>query len=215
MEELRLLVSRQYKQAGAGYATSPHIWTITKLGLRVAHYGSDKLAMKLRYWSPRVAKHTLEHTLAINDVEIALKSLQNTPESEFRIDQIQHEPYCWQVFDNGIKSVKLKPDMYVETSRAIGDKRGKFRWWPEIDLATERPCQIIDKCQVYVDYWENVQPPILPTILLIVPDEFRQKQLREKIDQKFHKKSCIFEVIARSDLAITMTTWLPLRGQNV
>ncbi len=81
LESLRLLISRQYKQAGKGYATNPNIWTITKLGLRVAHYGSGKLARKLRYWSPRVAKHTLEHTLAINATEIALYAQQSATES--------------------------------------------------------------------------------------------------------------------------------------
>jgi hypothetical protein len=212
LKDMGLILSRQYRQAGEGYITTSYVWGLSKQGLRVVFYGSPDLKTRLKYWSKKANQHTGNHILAINDTEITLRGLVG---DNFKIEKIVNEPSCWRKFDDDIRDgVWLKPDMYLETSRLIDDNRYRFRWWLEIDLSTERPHRVLDKCDVYVSYWRNVQPPTLPVIVWVVPDNIRKKSLEPKIQERFDKIAQIFKVVTVGELSDLMLDWLPNRGNK-
>ncbi|MDR0398005.1 MAG: hypothetical protein LBH36_02375, partial [Candidatus Nomurabacteria bacterium] len=65
----------------------------------------------------------------------------------------------------------------------------------------------------YVSYWRNVQPPTLPLVVWIVPDETRKQSLEPKITERFGEVAQIFRVITRDEMAGLMVGWLPNRGK--
>ena len=210
LKDKRLVISRPFHQARQGFGTTTNIWAITKQGLKISYYGSSELGVRLRRWKPRLSIHTLEHILAITDTEIALKVLENESGGNFRVELIEHESSCWRKYDDEIQDgTWLKPDLYVETSRLIDGKCFRFKWFLEVDLSTERPCQILAKCQTYINYWCSVRPPTLPLILWVVPDSDRKKSIGPKITDRFDKLAKFFEITTTEKLADMMLDWLP------
>jgi hypothetical protein len=212
LKDKKLVISAQMALDGDGYTTRGNVWAVGKLGLKVLYDGSDQLGRKLRYWKPRISKTVLHHTLAINSVEIALRGLSSANNSDFKLREIKHEAACWIKFDTNVESgVSLRPDLYIETSRLIDGVRRRMPWFAEVDLATERPWQVLAQCQVYIDYWQFERPATMPTVLWIVPDKKRKDSLKAKITEKFREQARIFHIITFDKLPDTMTAWLPRR----
>ena len=81
--------------------------------------------------------------------------------------------------------MQLKPDMFAITRCDDYEDR----WFIEIDLATESPQKIIDKCERYRDYYrsgtEQKEFGVFPLVLWIVPDEKRKAALHEHIRKTY------------------------------
>jgi len=74
-------------------------------------------------------------------------------------------------------------------------------WFFEIDLNTEAPCRIAQKCEQYEEYYRSGAEQVFPLVVWIVPDAKRQASIREQITQsKTLKHKNIFTVITPDEL---------------
>ena len=102
--------------------------------------------------------------------------------------------------NSGGKIVFLKPDLFAVT---VCDGY-EDRWFLEIDLDTESPIRIIEKCQRYHDYYrsglEQKQYSVFPLVVWIVPDAERKETITKHIQKVFAKQPKIFTVITMEEL---------------
>src|SRR3954451_13067456 len=90
-----------------------------------------------RFILPRTVNY---HALTVLDTFIVLRRLELA--GRLRVGGLSVDEECWQK----IGGDDLRPDMYVELSRPIGEP---FKLWTEIDMATEGPRRIRDKLERY------------------------------------------------------------------
>lgn len=94
----------------------------------------------------------------------------------------------------------MKPDLFAIT---LCDSY-EDRWFFEIDLATESPIKIIEKCQRYHQYYrsglEQKQYGVFPLVVWIVPDGARKESITTHIRTEFAKLPKIFAVITTDEL---------------
>jgi hypothetical protein len=83
---------------------------------------------------------------------------------------------CWQK----IGGDDLRPDMYVELSRPIGEP---LKLWTEIDMATEGPRRIRDKLERYWRAYNAAEMDDWPLVVWVAVDNERAKELRWLIEQ--------------------------------
>ena len=93
-----------------------------------------------------------------------------------------------------------KPDLFAVTvSGAYED-----RWFVEVDLATESPAKVIEKCQRYHAYYrtglEQEESGVFPLTVWIVPTNERKERLIEHIRKAFDKQPRLFAVITQKEL---------------
>jgi len=116
------------------------------------------------------------------------------------LSEAQNEPYCWRPYGSVGKIVSLKPDLFAIT---LCDKY-EDRWFFEIDLATESPVKIIEKCRRYHQYYrsglEQEQYGVFPLVVWIVPDDTRKSSIMLHIKAAFSKLHNIFIAITPDEL---------------
>jgi hypothetical protein len=112
------------------------------------------------------------------------------------------EPDCWRSYvgDSGAV-VYLKPDLYIVTTADDYEDH----WFFEIDLATESPSRIINKCQQYYRYYqsgtEQRNSGVFPLVVWIVLNTKRAESLRCHIADEFKERQTdIFMVITPDQL---------------
>jgi hypothetical protein len=114
---------------------------------------------------------------------------------------IELEPVCWRGYAEDGKNNILKPDMFAVT---VLDKYEYF-WFIEMDLATESPCTVVDKCKRYACYHTTgkaqKQYGVFPMVVWLVPSAARkaslQKHISESRDLPFKE---MFSVITPDEL---------------
>jgi hypothetical protein len=100
------------------------------------------------------------------------------------IEQIlcEIEPACWRSYtgEDG-KPATLKPDLFA----ILANDSYEDIWFVEIDMATQSPCVILDKCARYGQYYRDCeikkQYGIYPYVVFIVPNEKRKERLQAVI----------------------------------
>jgi hypothetical protein len=94
----------------------------------------------------------------------------------------------------------LRPDMYAAT--ICGEYED--RWFIELDLHTESPSKVIEKCRRYHDYYrsglEQKLHNVFPLVVWIVPDAARKESVTKHIREAFQKQPKIFIVITPEEL---------------
>jgi hypothetical protein len=121
-------------------------------------------------WTPRPS--FLRHAVAVSELYVGLR------ESEKRgaIDLMTYdtEPLCWRrYFGPGGSKSMLKPDALA----VVGIDDYEYRYFVEMDCATEHRPQIIAKAKTYIRYWqsgrEQAETGIFPFVLWVAPDAAR------------------------------------------
>ena len=101
----------------------------------------------------------------------------------FFLDKNTFEPDCWRNHQEHGRSAVLKPDLFAVT--ASGEYEDA--WFIEMDLNTEAPCAVLEKCRRYVRYYksgiEQKQSGVFPLVVWIVPSGARKKSLQQNIDE--------------------------------
>lgn len=109
-------------------------------------------------------------------------------------------PECWRAYTNASVSLSLKPDLYA----AVVTKEYEDRYFLEIDLATESPAKVIEKCRKYHDYYrsglEQEESGMFPLTVWIVPDAARKEKLIRHLKETFGKLPKLFAVITCDEL---------------
>jgi hypothetical protein len=152
-------------RGGRGAGSGPNVYQLGSEGW--------KLLRRDGRYQPMRSVH--DHTIAIADAYSDLVDLERT--GEIRIDVLLTEPDSWLT----IRGIKLLPDLYLEV--AVPAKRHTRVMWIEVDLGTERPRQLREKLDRYVEaerFWPVEKP--FPSVYILVPDLDRLKEARYVIN---------------------------------
>ena len=122
------------------------------------------------FWAPRAVDL---HCLGIADCFVALKQAEQR--GEVVLLEFITEPDC----HTSIGPVRLTPDARLE----VGDRAQgvKIAYWLELDRGTEHRSVIAEKCSRYwkaLHYWRQ---EFFPTVLFVVQDLRRARQLLEAV----------------------------------
>lgn len=88
----------------------------------------------------------LRHYLAACDAHVLV--VEASRHGRFEIERVELEPDCWRRFTDLHGSHLVRPDLGLVT----GDACYLYHWALEVDLGTERPARLIEKCRLYERY---------------------------------------------------------------
>ena len=195
-----LVISLNRRIGGKRGGSGDNIWALTPAGFRLLHLDEENQPRK-RNFEP--SQRLMEHTLAIVELDIQLRSMEGVA-----ITEAQFEPACWRKYDER----RLKPDYYAAT--AVG--RFEDHWFFEIDLATETPYKVVDKCKQYQDYYYSNEElrriGIFPRVVWVTPDEKRRETIRRHIreDRALTAKKLFFVIVPGELEHMVRTGEMPL-----
>ena len=172
------------------------IWHLTHAGERLLRLRGGKASPARRHYEP--SPYFLAHTLAV--AEIAIQLIEICRKNAPQITALQLEPECWRAYSNAGVSCSLKPDLYAVTVT----EKYEDRYFIEVDLDTESPAKIIEKCQKYHAYYrsglEQEASEMFPLTVWIVPSAARKEKLIRHLKEAFDKQARLFAVIACDEL---------------
>jgi hypothetical protein len=174
------------------FTTSFRYFAVLQLG-----GGTANAPPRKRFFEP--SPYFLEHTLAVAETSIQLKIIGGKQDME--IIKIELEPECWRRYtrSDGKASV-LKPDLFART--AAGEYEDN--WFFEIDLASEAPSKILDKCRRYLACFrsgtEQKRTGVFPYVVWVIPSKARRDGIRRRVFEEFPRGPDIFLVIAPDEL---------------
>ena len=196
LDEFGLIHSLSRRIGGVRAGSSSLVWHTTHAGERLLRLHDHKAYPGKRFFEP--SPYYLAHTLAVAEVSIQLAELCRNGKT--RLMALQPEPECWRAYSEHGAQIALKPDLYAVTVS------GEFedRWFFEVDLDTESPAKVIEKCQRYHQYYrtglEQKAAGVFPLTVWVVPDTGRRDRLTAAIRTAFDKQPRLFTVITKDEL---------------
>lgn len=194
--EFGLVDSLSRRIGGVRAGSGSLIWHITHAGERLLRLHDNRAFPIRRHFEP--SAYFLAHTLAVAGTAIQLIEICRKHEPEML--SLQLEPKCWRTYSNAGVSCSLKPDLYAATM----SEEYEDRYFIEVDLDTESPAKIIEKCQKYHAYYrsglEQEESEMFPLTVWIVPSAARKEKLIRQLREAFDKQAKLFAVITCEDL---------------
>ena len=199
--EFGLIRPLERRMGGFGGGSSLKVWYLTEAGQRLLTLNDPDSIKRKRIVEPQPL--FLEHTLAISECAVQMTSLCRYS-SDLNLEAIDAEPTCWRRFADGDKAVYLKPDLFAITTY----QKYEDRWFIEMDLGSESPRQVVDKCNVYLRYYytgiEQKESGMFPMVVWIVKDDARKERLKEYIRDSIKALPKMFLVITPDELEKTL-----------
>lgn len=196
LSELGLISRLSRRIGGVRAGSGSFIWYITHAGERLFRLHDNRAFPVRRHCEP--SPYFLAHTLAV--AEITIKFTEICREHEPQITALQLEPECWRAYSSAGVSLSLKPDLYAATTT----EEYEDRYFIEVDLDTESPAKIIEKCQKYHAYYrsglEQEESEMFPLTVWIVPSDSRKEKLIRHLKEAFDKQAKLFAVITCDEL---------------
>lgn len=172
------------------------IWYLAHAGERLLRLHDDQASPVRRHFEP--SPYFLAHTLAV--AETAVRLLETCRKHGPEMTALQLEPECWRTYSNAGVSISLKPDLYAATM----SEEYEDRYFIEVDLDTESPAKIIEKCRKYHAYYhsglEQEASGMFPLTVWIVPGISRKEKLIRYLKETFDKQPKLFAVITCDEL---------------
>jgi len=191
-----LVDSLSRRIGGVRAGSGSFIWHLTHAGERLLRLRGGKASPARRHYEP--SPYFLAHTLAVAGSAIQLIEIcrKNDPQ----ITALQLEPECWRAYSSAGASCSLKPDLYAATTT----EEYEDRYFIEVDLDTESPAKIIEKCQKYHAYYrsglEQEASEMFPLTVWIVPSAGRKEKLIRHLREAFDKQPKLFAIITCEEL---------------
>ena len=196
LSEFGLVDSLSRRIGGVRAGSGSFIWHLTHADERLLRLHDGKSSPMRRHYAP--SPYFLAHTLALADTPIRL--IEICREHEPQITALQLEPECWRAYSSAGVSYSLKPDLYAATAT----EEYEDRYFIEVDLDTESPAKIIDKCEKYHAYYrsglEQEASEMFPLTVWIVPSDSRKEKLIRHLRETFDKQAKLFAVITCDEL---------------
>ncbi|MDR2559711.1 MAG: replication-relaxation family protein [Oscillospiraceae bacterium] len=177
-----------------GVRSTSFVWTIKTAGIELLRLGENTPPVRVRKHIFEPTYIFLKHTLAVAELYVQLCTKTNLVKCEF-------EPNCWRSYttDFGV-NVTLKPDLYAVV--ATGGYENHYFF--EVDLDTEAPSRIMQKCERYGRYYltgiEQKQNGVFPKVAWIVPDNKRKESLCRHIREHLSEYADLFVVTTFEEL---------------
>ena len=198
LKEMGLVAAFSRRIGGVRAGSGSYIWHVTDAGERLLRLHYPDAPKRNRFFEP--SPFFLAHTLAVAECFVRLTEIC-AAHPELSLSVLQPEPECWRVYARHGKQVALKPDLFAAT---ICDSY-EDRWFIEIDLATESPAKVLEKCGRYHEYYqtglEQREFGVFPLVVWLVPDAARKAHLTASLNAAFDKLPHIFTVITPDELA--------------
>ena len=180
LQEFGLIVALSRRVGGRPGGSGAYVWSLTEAGARLLHLNDIGGQPRKRFFEPSPA--FVEHTLAVSEAYLQISEICAAHKPELVAADL--EPACWRGYvDEDGKSTTLKPDLYAVTA----DGEYEDCWFVEIDLATESPCVVLEKCKRYAYYYktgaEQKKNGVFPLVVWIVPGAARKESLRRNISE--------------------------------
>ena len=197
LKSLGLVCTLTRRIGGVRAGSGSLVWYISHAGERLLRLHEHKPVPVRRFFEP--SPYFLAHTLAVSEISIQLTELCR--EQGMELSSLQPEPECWRAYSEHGAYLSLKPDLYAVTVSGEYEDR----WFFEVDLDTESPAKVIEKCQRYHQYYrtglEQKAAGVFPLTVWIVPDTGRRDRLAAAIRTAFDKQPRLFAVITGDELA--------------
>lgn len=191
-----LIGSLSRRIGGVRAGSSSLIWYITHAGERLLRLRDSRAYPVRRHFEP--SAYFLAHTLAV--AETAIQLMEICRKYDPKIVSLQLEPECWRAYSSAGVACSLKPDLYAATM----SEEYEDRYFIEVDLDTESPAKIIEKCQKYHAYYrsglEQEESEMFPLTVWIVPSATRKEKLIRQLRETFDKQAKLFAVITCEEL---------------
>lgn len=199
LTDQRLLHRLERRIGGLRAGSAAFVYGLGPIGDRVLHPDAERR----RRWREPSATF-LSHTLAVTDVVVTLAAAART--GRLALLTYQSEPHCWRTVDQGIAgAATLRPDLFV----AFDLGEFEYRWFIEVDQATESLPAIVQKCRLYQDYWrtggEQAAHGVFPKILWVAPHERRAQQLSRAIADTRSLQQELFAVTTKDAVVARLT----------
>lgn len=202
LKGLGLVTTLERRIGGVRAGSNSFVWHITEGGERLLSRHNPEDHSRRRYLEPSLTY--LRHTLAISECYVQLAELCRSRKN-MSLQSVEWEPECWRPYNKHGKILQLKPDMFAITKC----DNYEDRWFIEMDLSTESPAVILDKCERYRDYYrsglEQKQYGVFPLTVWIVPDEARKKVIQSNIRNTYSAGAKIFAVITPNEFESLVT----------
>ncbi len=197
LQGLNLIGVLARRIGGARAGSGSRIWYLTDGGERLLRLGGHEGARpRKRFFEP--SQYFLSHTLAVTECYVQLSEICGCGDP--KLYRVELEPHCWRYYHHNGSTPTLRPDLCAVTHC------GKYedRWFIEMDLSTEAPIRLMEKCQRYHDYYrsgvEQRQHEVFPLVVWIVPSAARKESVIAHIKDEFKKQPRIFTVITPDEL---------------
>lgn len=196
LDEFGLVHSLSRRIGGVRAGSSSLIWYLTHAGERLLRLHDTKAFPVRRHFEP--SAYFLAHTLAVAETSIRLTEICR--EHEPQITALQLEPECWRTYSNAGVSLSLKPDLYAATTT----EEYEDRYFIEVDLDTESPAKVVEKCQKYHAYYrsglEQEESEMFPLTVWMVPSITRKEKIIRHLREAFDKHAKLFAIITSDEL---------------
>lgn len=196
LRELGLACTLSRRIGGVRAGSGSLVWYLSHAGERLLRLHEHKPVPVRRFFEP--SPYFLAHTLAVAEISIQLTELCR--EHGTKLTALQPEPECWRSYSERGVHLTLKPDLYAVTVSGEYEDR----WFFEVDLDTESPAKVIEKCQRYHQYYrsglEQKASGVFPLTVWIVPGTERRDRLISAIRTAFDKQPRLFAVITGDEL---------------
>lgn len=197
LKELGLLDHLARRIGGVRAGSGGLVWHLTHAGERLLYLENHTLTPTKRFTEP--SPYFLAHTLAVTEIAVQLTEFCREQRT-LKLAALQPEPECWRTFSEYGAIQSLKPDLFAITA----SWQYEDRWFIEVDLDTESPNKIIDKCERYHKYYrsglEQQESGVFPLTVWIVPSAERKEKLITHIRRAFDKQPRLFAVITAGEL---------------
>lgn len=186
---------------GSGGGSTLKVWHLTEAGQRLLTLNDPDSIKRKRIVEPQAL--FLEHTLAITECAVQMTDLCRYS-ADLNLVAIDAEPTSWRRYNDNGNAVYLKPDLFTITTY----EKYEDRWFIEMDLGTESPRQVVDKCNAYLQYYytgiEQKESGMFPLVVWIVKDTNRKEKLKESIRSSIKAQPKMFLVITPDELEKTL-----------
>ena len=195
LRDCGMIVPLDRRIGGVRAGSGSYIWALTESGVWLLHFGDEDYTPRKRFFEPTL--NFLKHTLEVSETFVQLTEICRRRKAA--LIRAELEPSCWRSYtgEDG-KPATMKPDMYAVT----GDGGYEDSWFIEVDMNTQSPSVVLEKCRRYVLYCvsglEQRQHGVFPLVVWLVYSKSRKAKIEQYIAdcrEMSEKSKAIFTVI--------------------
>ena len=196
LKDLGMVDALARRIGGVRAGSGSLIWYLTQAGERLLRLDDDGAHAIKRFFEP--SPHFLAHTLAVSECYVQITEICDG--HKLKLVSAELETDCWRPFSHKGSQTSLKPDLFAVTRCDDYEDRWSF----EVDLKTEAPVTVVEKCRRYHQYYrsglEQKQHNVFPLTVWVVPDMARKDSITEHIRTEFTHSPKLFIVITPDEL---------------
>jgi len=176
------------------------------LGLTLAHQYFDQLPPGIRSGINANTRSKIFFGLNAADAKTAAAMAPELTAEDFMglpRYQVYASFQCGGKSTGWVQGRTLPPPPAIRDAATVSGEY-EDRWFFEVDLDTESPANVIEKCQRYHQYYrsglEQKASGVFPLTVWVVPDKKRRERLSAHIRDAFAKQPRLFAVITVEEL---------------